>query len=154
ASTSVMPPIRFLVGSPAQYFDLATTAVFSGPVSVCINYSGVSFVNSPRLFHYNGSAWVDVTTSVDTTNHSVCGSVTSFSPFATFQSGTASEITSATSTAFSVNTAGTFTVTATGVSMPLITASVKATSRVNSVASPVCPRPLQSLRNTLTCHAR
>ncbi|PYX99084.1 MAG: hypothetical protein DMG63_10030, partial [Acidobacteria bacterium] len=135
ANTGVMPPIGFLVGSPAQYFDLATTAVFSGPVSVCINYSGVSFVNSPRLFHYNGSAWVDVTTSVDTTNHSVCGSVTSFSPFATFQSGTASEITSATSTAFSVNTAGTFTVTATGFPMPLLSASGRVPSGVNFDAS-------------------
>jgi len=85
SSTGLAPPAGFLLGSPAQYYDLATTAVFSGAVSVCINYGTIAFVNSPRLFHYNGTAWVDVTTSVDPTNRTVCGNVTSLSPFAIFQ---------------------------------------------------------------------
>ncbi|HWY68996.1 MAG TPA: Ig-like domain repeat protein, partial [Terriglobales bacterium] len=121
ASTGAAPPAGFLVGNPAQYFDLSTTAVFSGTVTVCINYTAITFVNSPRLFHYNGSAWVDVTISVDTANHTVCGSVTSFSPFAIFQSATAPAITSAGSAAFMVGTAGSFTVTAIGFPTPTLT---------------------------------
>src|SRR5262249_57504498 len=94
ASTGAAPPAGFLVGSPAQYFDLATTAVFSGTVSVCVNYGTSTFVNSPRLFHSNGSLWLDVTTTVDTANRIICGNVTSFSPFAIFQPATPPAITS------------------------------------------------------------
>jgi len=121
ASTGLAPPAGFLVGNPALYFDLATTAVFSGTVSVCMNYTAITFVNSPRLFHYNGSAWVDVTTSVDTANHTVCGNVTSFSPFAIFQSATSPAITSAGSAAFTLGTVGSFTVTAIGFPTPALT---------------------------------
>src|SRR5262249_437596 len=39
-----------------------------------------------RLFHYQGGAWVDVTTSLSTATSTICGSVTSFSPFAIFES--------------------------------------------------------------------
>ena len=52
---------------------------------MCINYAGISSQFSPpQLSHYNGSAWVNATTSVDTMNHIICGSVTSLSPFALF----------------------------------------------------------------------
>ncbi len=63
-------------------FDLTTTAVFTPPVQACINYSGVSFGSGPiALLHDEGGTWVNVTTSVDTTNHVVCGNVSSLSPF-------------------------------------------------------------------------
>ncbi|HVY62938.1 MAG TPA: hypothetical protein VHF22_14870, partial [Planctomycetota bacterium] len=37
-----------------------------------------------RILHYDAAAgaWVDVTTGVDTASHTVCGSVSSLSPFA------------------------------------------------------------------------
>ena len=121
SSTGLAPPAGFLLGSPAQYYDLATTAVFSGAVSVCINYGTIAFVNSPRLFHYNGTAWVDVTTSVDPTNRTVCGNVTSLSPFAIFQAAAVPAIFSPNATTFTVGMPGSFTVTATGFPIPSLT---------------------------------
>jgi len=80
------PPTGFQLGSPATYYDLTTTAEFSGSITVCISYAGVTFSSGaqPQLYHFQGGAWVDVTTSVDTANQIVCGSVTSLSPFAVF----------------------------------------------------------------------
>ena len=43
-----------------------------------------------KLFHYNGTTWDDVTTSVDTTNKVICGSVASMSPFIVAQPLTSS----------------------------------------------------------------
>jgi hypothetical protein len=78
------PPSGIRFGSPPVYFDLSTTAVFSGPITVCINYTGTTFqnTNNLKLMHRESSGqWVDVTTSRDLVNRIVCGSVTSLSPF-------------------------------------------------------------------------
>jgi hypothetical protein len=121
SSTGPAPSAGFALGSPAEYYNLSTTAVFSGLISICINYTGITFAPSPQLFHYNGSAWVSVTTSVDTVNHIICGSVTSLSPFAIFQPTTQPPaITSGNNTTFTAGTAGSFTVTATGVPTPTL----------------------------------
>ena len=80
------PPAGFSLGSPAVIYDVHTTAAFSGPVTLCFSYAGVNFgAGSPRLFHYEGG-WVDITTSVDTVTQTICGTATSFSPFAIFVS--------------------------------------------------------------------
>jgi hypothetical protein len=75
------PPTGFQLGNPAEYYNLTTTAGFTGTILVCINYAGISFVTppGPRLFHFENGSWVD------TTNMIVCGSVTSLSPFALFR---------------------------------------------------------------------
>jgi len=51
---------------------------------VCITYDPTEYSNPSlaQLFHYQNNAWVDVTTSNDTTHYIVCGQVTSLSPFA------------------------------------------------------------------------
>jgi hypothetical protein len=78
-------PAGFTLGSPAVYYDVSTTATFSGPATVCFSYAGVSFgAGMPALFHYQNNAWVNVTTSIDASNQVICGGVTSFSPFAVF----------------------------------------------------------------------
>lgn len=84
SSSGQTPPSGFRLGQPPTYFELSTSAVFSGPVGVCINYSVISFHNesSLRLFHWEQGAWVSINASVDTANKVVCGSVTSLSPFA------------------------------------------------------------------------
>ena len=71
------------------YYDISTTAGFSGPVSVCLSYDPAYYAESgtqPRLLHgetVNGTGqWVDRTTYVDPVKLLVCGTVTSFSPFA------------------------------------------------------------------------
>src|SRR5579871_2985775 len=85
STTGPATPSGFAAGTPATYFNLSTTALFTPPITVCINYTGMSFPsNTPALFHYENSMWVNVTTSVDTINMIVCGSVTSLSPFAIF----------------------------------------------------------------------
>jgi hypothetical protein len=82
-------PSGFSLGTPPVCYDVTTTAAYSTPppVQICINYSGISFgQGQPRLLHYEAGAWVDVTTSIDTTNHVVCGAVSSLSPFAVAES--------------------------------------------------------------------
>ena len=80
------PPSGFQLGDPPTYYDISTTAVFSGPVEVCIDYSGVIVPdeNNLKLLHFEGGSWVDVTTSLDTVGDIICGNVTSFSFFAVF----------------------------------------------------------------------
>lgn len=83
------PPSGFSLGDPATYYEVSTTAVFAGPVTMCFNYAGVNFNGgTPRLFHYANGAWVDITTSVDSATTTVCGVTSSFSPFALFASST------------------------------------------------------------------
>ena len=78
-------PAGFALGTPSVFFDISTTATSSGQSSVCVSYDGVTFSGAvPALFHFQNNNWVDVTTSVDGVNQVVCGSVTSFSPFAVF----------------------------------------------------------------------
>jgi probable HAF family extracellular repeat protein len=86
SDTGPAAPAGFQAGNPAVYYDVQTTATFLGQIQVCINYSGTSFDNDVALFHYENEAWVDVTLSVDTAGTTVCGAVTSLSPFAVFQS--------------------------------------------------------------------
>jgi len=74
-------PSGFRVGG--QFIDISTTATYTGNVTVGISYdpASTSDPQNQRLFHWNGSQWVDVTTSVDTVNHIVYGEVSSFSWF-------------------------------------------------------------------------
>jgi hypothetical protein len=80
-----MPPAGFSLGDPPLYYEIDTTATFTGPVTVCFNYGGVTFASgTPRLLHYDEDlqSWVDITTSVDLTATTICGLTSSFSPFA------------------------------------------------------------------------
>lgn len=76
-------PGNFQVGDPPVAFDISTTATFSGSVTVCLPYGTLPAGETPKLLHFDSvaGAWLDVTTSVDQPPGTVCGSVTSFSPF-------------------------------------------------------------------------
>jgi hypothetical protein len=82
--TGPTPPAGFNFNG--TYYDFTTTSVFSGNVTVCVDYVPSNFMNPSllQLFHYQGGAWVDVTNpnGNDTTNGVICGNVTSLSPFA------------------------------------------------------------------------
>ena len=82
-------PSGFVLGNPPTFYDIATTAVYSPPVTVCIHYDPgqYSSTDSLRLLHYENGGWVDATSSHDTTNHVICGTVSSLSPFVVAQSG-------------------------------------------------------------------
>ena len=74
-------PSGFSLGNPPVLYDIGTTATFTGNVTVCIKYAESTFSGAPRLLHYDGSGWVDATTSDDSVAQIVCGVVQSLSPF-------------------------------------------------------------------------
>lgn len=84
ANPYYVPPSNFALGDPPTYFDISTTASINGLITVCLIYPPNAFPPGtvPRLFHFVGSQWVDVTTQVDTATRVICGTVTSLSPFA------------------------------------------------------------------------
>jgi N-acetylneuraminic acid mutarotase len=80
SSTGPSPPTGFeLLGT---YYDISTTAIFTPPVDVCIQYSPPGD-GSERIFHYENNSWVDVTIpdSNDTVNGLICGQVNTLSLF-------------------------------------------------------------------------
>jgi hypothetical protein len=93
ATTTTGPatPEGLKLGSPAVFFDIDTTASYSGTITVCIDYSGISYSNEStlELYHYE-TDWVDITSSLDQVNDIICGETTSFSAFAAFESDTSS----------------------------------------------------------------
>jgi beta propeller repeat protein len=81
-TTGPEPPSGFYLGTPPVYYELSTTALFSGSIEVCINYSGISFDNEDSLELYHWPDDVPVTTYRDPVNNIICGVVSSLSPFA------------------------------------------------------------------------
>jgi hypothetical protein len=78
----------FKIGTPPVYYDVTTTAEFSGFVTLCFSWQEGQFnnENNVKLFHFEVGAWKNVTTSLNTAANKVCGAVTSLSPFALFES--------------------------------------------------------------------
>lgn len=81
------PPTGFRIvglnGGP-RYWDIDTTAGYSGPITVCIHYdpNDTHQETSLKLVHDDGSGFKDVTTSLDIQANIICGTATSLSPFA------------------------------------------------------------------------
>ncbi len=68
--------------APAIYYNINTSALYSGEIEVCLPYSEGQVNGSEsllRMFHYQGDAWRDVTTTVDIDGNVVCGRTTSLS---------------------------------------------------------------------------
>jgi hypothetical protein len=78
---------NFAFSSTATFIDVSTTATVDtsgGPIGLCVDYDIAGTVTDPtqlRLLHADGGIWVDVTTSVDTATHTICGQVSHLSPF-------------------------------------------------------------------------
>jgi hypothetical protein len=85
--TGPAPPAGYQTGTPAVYYDVSTTAGYTGWVQVCITYDPAWYINPSlaRLMHYEGGRWMNVTTSNDVVAHVVCGVSMSLSPFAVMQ---------------------------------------------------------------------
>lgn len=93
ATTNTSPvsaPAGFQLGDIPVYYEISSTAVFTGNVEVCFNYDPEA-VNGPeadlRVAHYDTAlsppGWVDVTVlPVNTSENKICAQVTHFSPFA------------------------------------------------------------------------
>ena len=116
SSTPPAPlPAGYQVGGSPIYFDLETAATYTGPITVCSSYAGITLVPT-NLLHYENGAWVDITTSVDTTSQTICGTTTSLSPFVLVTKIVASQTITFTSEAPSDAVVGgpTYTPTASG----------------------------------------
>jgi hypothetical protein len=65
------------------YYDINTTAVYTGPVTVCLNYDDAGIPGNReqklKIFHWDGADWINATSSLDTTNNIICGTVASLS---------------------------------------------------------------------------
>ena len=75
------PPTGYEISGSPVYYDIHTTATYSGSITVCLSYAGITPAPT-SLLHYEGGAWKDITTSIDTVNEKICGTTTSLSPFA------------------------------------------------------------------------
>jgi len=74
---------RGIAKNALSIVDIGTTASYEGPIEIAWSYdmSGLEKPEKLRLYHFDGSQWVNVTTSVDTATNFVYGQVTSLSPF-------------------------------------------------------------------------
>jgi Leucine-rich repeat (LRR) protein len=74
--------IQFL----GTFYDVITTADYTGTVTVCLDYDASGMAQSKeeklRVFHWDGLSWLDVTASLDTGNDNICATVPSLSWFA------------------------------------------------------------------------
>jgi Bacterial Ig-like domain (group 2)/Putative Ig domain/Beta-propeller repeat len=127
------PPTGFLLGS--VYYNLATTVQFTGNITICITSSAVT--NTSQLWHFASTGPVNVTSSVMGT--SICGTVSSLSPFAILQSTVALTSVAVTPTNPSIPNGATLQFTATGTysdsTTQDLTASATWTSSITTVAT-------------------
>jgi 5-hydroxyisourate hydrolase-like protein (transthyretin family) len=70
------------VGAPL-YYDLSTTAAYSGPVHICLAYDPAAFADPSNvlLYHYHDGAWTPLTDQHQPAPGTICGTATSLSPF-------------------------------------------------------------------------
>jgi len=84
------PPEGYESPGAPVYYDLSTSATFSGRVELSFDYDEFAFLGpeaQAQLFHFDAAAgqWVNATTSVAPLEDVVNGQVTSFSTFAVFE---------------------------------------------------------------------
>ena len=81
------PPSGYQLGNPPVYYNVATTATFTGQVKLCFGWTEGQFADEGAiaLFHFENGLWQNVTSFKDTLNNIVCGRTNSFSPFALMQ---------------------------------------------------------------------
>ena len=87
SGTGPATPGGFKLIDPSVFYQITTTAAFEGSIELCLDYTGLNVTNESelKLFHLENNVWADVTTSQDTQEDIICGSVTSLSPFALFE---------------------------------------------------------------------
>ena len=80
SDTGNPPPSGFSVSG--QYYDITTTASYSGVITIAIPYN----VGNPILMHWSSEdQWEDITTWIDTVNNIIYGEVSSLSEFAVME---------------------------------------------------------------------
>lgn len=77
-------PNGYTFGTGFPAYEITTTAVYTAPVTVCLQVPGVTdltIFNSLTLFHGEGGMLIDRTVSRDFATLTICSSVSSLSPF-------------------------------------------------------------------------
>ncbi len=89
ANVGPPPPTGFQVvglAGASFYYDINTSAVFTGPVTLCVHYDETGLAPADEagltLMQDSGSGFVDRTTTLDTVANIICGSAPSFSIWA------------------------------------------------------------------------
>jgi len=134
-----LPPNFELAGTgkvpPPVFYDIITTAQFTGSIKVCIN-TPTGVLPGLSLWHFNKATgnWDQISTSSVLPGAPVCGTVTSLSPFALLEPITKNQaptITSGSSATFQTGAAGSFSVTTTGSPTPALSESGSLPGGVN-----------------------
>jgi hypothetical protein len=76
-------PSALTTGDPPTFYEITTTAAYSAPITVCVKYDPAQSADPAtlRILHFESGAWVDVTTSIETSTRTICGRVNTLSPF-------------------------------------------------------------------------
>ena len=77
-------PGKLKLGNPPIYYNITSSAGFTPPVTVCVQYPDAAYQHNEanlKLMHFNGIAWENVTQSIDLQTNTVCGVTSSLSPF-------------------------------------------------------------------------
>ena len=87
SDTGPVPPDGYQLGTPPVFYNVATTAVFHPPLTVCVTYTEGSFADESTLalFHFENTAWIDRTSFRDAGGNQICAVTDSLSPFAIFE---------------------------------------------------------------------
>lgn len=134
-----LPPNFELAGAgkvpPPVFYDIVTTAQFTGSITVCIN-TPTGVLPGLSLWHFNKATgnWDQISTGSVLPGAPQCGVVTSLSPFALLEPITKNQaptISSGSSATFQTGAAGSFSVTTTGSPTPAISASGSLPGGVN-----------------------
>jgi hypothetical protein len=78
-------PGGFSFGAGYPAFDITTTAIYTAPITVCVQIPGMipmTTFNALALLHYEGGTLVDRTTIRNFSTQTICANVQSLSPFA------------------------------------------------------------------------
>ncbi len=83
-----MPPANLQNGSPPYYFDLSSTASYTGPINICIGVRDFSFaVSNFSFFQYVAGNWTLIPSTLDTFQPlfpTLCGQAAALGTFAIF----------------------------------------------------------------------
>lgn len=81
-------PGTFVVGDPATFYSLSTTAPYTDSITVCFAYDEAAVPGDESdlvILHFDTTLvpddWVDITSSLDTLENVICGRTATLSPF-------------------------------------------------------------------------
>ena len=81
------PPAGYRAGAAAVYYDVATTATYTGTIQLSFHFASGMFhhPSKVRLFHMENGVWMDRTMGINAAAGTIAGTTTSLSPFALFE---------------------------------------------------------------------